>query len=180
MAFPRSEDVMSIMSESTQLNTPSASSALTARNADVRDDNTSSVPCGGSIFIIRSKSDGKVITLLGGKIILDKPGSLGTYRWKCVETKGWWGFQDPASAMYMGYGEKGVLHCSASRHQGWEYMIIRHISEGGYTILMPTNDREDLLPLGPHGYQGVQTVRLAKTMVDEHLGWEFIKVDTQG
>lgn len=39
---------------------------------------TSSVPWPNSTFIIRSVSSGDVITLRDGKIILDRPGSIGS------------------------------------------------------------------------------------------------------
>ncbi|KAH7562522.1 hypothetical protein BM1_02042 [Bipolaris maydis] len=62
----------------------------------------SSIPWPGRTFIIRSHDTGQVITFLDGEIILDKPGGFGTFRWRCVERRGWLGFRDPVSARYMG------------------------------------------------------------------------------
>jgi hypothetical protein len=81
-------------------------------------------------------------------MILDKPGGLGTYRWECVEKKGWLGFQDPVSAKYLGYDSEGWIRCAADAHNDWEYICPRKRPEGGYVLLVLV--RKELVPLGVH------------------------------
>lgn len=137
----------------------------------------SSVPWPGRVFIIRSHKNGQVITLMNGKIILDKPGGLGTYRWRCVEKKGWLGFQDPPGARYLGYDNRGWLRCAVDKHNDWEYICPRKRPEGGYVLLVLV--KEELLPLGVHTEEtenGVgQRVKIAKWN-SEGIVWDFTEV----
>jgi hypothetical protein len=134
----------------------------------------STVPWPGSTFIIRSVSSGHVITLLNGQIMLALPGGRGSTHWACVETKGWLGFQDPASGRFLGHDINGRLCCSARRHQGWENFCVRMRPEGGYVLLMTHYER--LWYVGINLEQGVE--RLAKIGNGESHGivWEFVRV----
>jgi hypothetical protein len=87
-----------VASETWDICTPSASSENTTKNALGIEIPQSSIPWPGRTYIIRSHKNGQVITFLDGKVVMDKPGGLGTFRWRCVEEKGWMGFKDPASA----------------------------------------------------------------------------------
>ncbi len=128
--------------------TPSTTSDNTTKEFQKTENLHSSTPWSGRVFIIRSRENEQVITFLDGQIILDKPGGLGTYRWRCVEKKGWLGFRDPASARYLGYDSEGWIRCAADAHNDWEYICPRKRPEGGYVLMALV--RKELLPLGVH------------------------------
>jgi hypothetical protein len=105
----------------------------------------SSIPQAGSSFIIRHAASDKVVTFQEGDIRLGDVGGHYTFRWKCVEMKGWFGFRDPASHMFMGHDKQGIICCQA-KHHGWtEEFCIRHAPGGGYNILVPHSD--ELCPI---------------------------------
>ncbi|KAF2279119.1 uncharacterized protein EI97DRAFT_360785, partial [Westerdykella ornata] len=97
----------------------------------------SSIPTAGSTYIIVSATSGHAITFRGGVIILERIGGPGNIRWECVETNGWLGFRDPASALYFGRCNQSTVHCKAPHHKGWEFYCVRHTSRngGGYVLL---------------------------------------------
>jgi hypothetical protein len=129
--------------------------------------------------MIRSRFNEKVITLLNGDIVLEKPGSLGTYRWRCVENMGWLGFQDPASANYMGYNEEQRIRCAVDKHYDWEYFSPRKLPDGGYAILTLVEDKKTLLPIGIYPLQaesGVSQKVMIRDWRSEGIAWDFIEV----
>lgn len=157
--------------------TPSATSDNTAKDLQKCDDSQSSTPSPGHIFIIRSRTEGKVITFLNGKIILDTPGGLGIYKWRCVQKNGWLGFQDPASAKYLGYDDAEWLQCVADKQDKREYMCPRKRAEGGYVLLALLGDQ--LYPLGVRSNQTVESLELKVKVRDwdmEGIAWDFIAV----
>ena len=135
---------------------------------------TTSVPWRGSIFIIRSVSCQRVITLHYGQIMLAHPGMLGSIHWECVEIKGWFGFRNAASGKFLGHDDNGRLHCSAVQHQGWERFDIRHLPEGGYALLMTHG--EDLWPVGIKTEQGLEVLARIKEGQSTGIAWEFVEV----
>ena len=96
----------------------------------------SSVPWPKSTFIIRSKSSGKVLTLLDGQVILTQAGTRGSIHWECIETKGLFGFRNTVSRNLLGHDTRGNLCCSARRHNSWEYFEVRSHPGGGYVLLV--------------------------------------------
>jgi hypothetical protein len=155
--------------------TPSATSENTTNNVQALQ---SSIPWPGRTFIIRSRANGLVITFLDGQVILDKPEGLGTFRWRCVETRGWLGFRDPASALYLGYDKESWLRCAMDHHQDWEYIAPRMRPDGGFVLLMLVE--QALVPLGVcakklehHGDE--KKVKLTDWNA-EGIVWDFIEV----
>lgn len=139
-----------------------------------RPSSTSSVPWPGSTFIIRAISSGHVLTLQDGQVILASPGGRGSIHWACVENKGWLGFQNLASGMFLGYDKNWKICCAADRQREWENFCVRMTPEGGYVLLMTHWER--LWHIGVKEEQGVQ--RLAKIGDGGKNGfvWEFIMV----
>jgi hypothetical protein len=135
---------------------------------------SSSVPWPGSTFIIRSVLTGHVITLLDGQIVLARPGGRGSTHWACVETKGWLGFQNPVSGRFLGHDARGVLCCSAGRHQGWENFCVRVRPEGGYVLLMTHFER--LWQVAIKVEQGVEKLVKSENGGSDGIVWEFVKV----
>jgi hypothetical protein len=119
------------------------------------------------------------MTFLNGEVILDKPGGLGTFRWRCVEKDGWLGFQDPVSAMYLGHNERW-LPCAVKKHSTWEHICPRKRPKGGYILLVMFGNR--LVPLGARpdmNEKGTeQKVPLVKNTdwKDDGMAWDFIEV----
>jgi hypothetical protein len=117
------------------------------------------------------------MTLLNGEVKLDKPGGLGTFRWRCVERDGWIGFQDPASAMYLGYDGQRWLQCTARKHDAWEYMCARKRPEGGYVLLVLV--RWSLIPLGVYENEKEGGMELRVKIADwkaDGIAWDFVEV----
>jgi hypothetical protein len=177
MAQNQSVAASIVESEALTIYTPSAASENPTKDLEKNGDTQSSTPWPGRNFIIRSRTTGRVVTLLDGQIILDKPGGLGTFRWRCVEKKGWMGFQDPASAMYLGYDERGWLRCSVHKHYDWEYICPRKHPEGGYVLLVLV--KGELLPLGAHS-KNIENVVEQKVKIgdwkSDGIAWDFIEV----
>ena len=164
-------------SEAPTICTPSVTSDNTTKDIHRCEASQSSAPWPGRTFIIRSHENGQVITFLDGKIVLDKPGGLGTFRWRCVEKKGWLGFRDPASARFLGYDQHGYLRCLVDHHKDWEYICPRKRPEGGYVLLVLV--KEELLPLGVQTQEtengAEQKVKIVK-WDSEGIVWDFIEV----
>jgi hypothetical protein len=87
------------------------------------------------------------------------------------------GFQDPASAMYLGYNERREIRCAVKQHKDWEYICPLKRPEGGYLLLVLV--RWTLLPLGAcenETERGVgQRVKIADWEADG-IAWDFIEV----
>lgn len=132
------------------------------------------VPSPGSTFIIRSVLCGRVITLLDGQIVLISPGSLGSYQWTCVETKGWLGFRNSVSGKFLGHDKSGLLRCSAQKHQEWEHFCCRMRPQGGHVLLMTHWDQ--LLHVGLRLEQGCEKLARIGDEVSDGIAWQFIKV----
>ena len=78
--------------------------------------------------------------------------------WRCVETKGWLGFQNTVSGKFLGHDAKGKLCCSAERHRSWEYFCVRMRPEG----IKEEEGVEKLAKTGEGGADGIV--------------WEFTRV----
>jgi hypothetical protein len=177
MAQDQFDDPVIVEAGTLTICTPSATSDNTTMEFQKSDDLRSSIPWPGRTFIIRSQQNGQVITFLDGQIILDKPGGLGTFRWRCVEKKGWVGFQDPASAMYLGSDDRGWLRCAANKHSDWEYVCPRKRPEGGY-VLSALVEKE-LLPLGVHSKEtnsGLECRIRVGDWKSEGIAWDFVEL----
>ncbi|KAG9193760.1 hypothetical protein G6011_03795 [Alternaria panax] len=164
-------------SEAPTICTPSVTSDNTTKDIQKCENSESSTPWPGRTYIIRSYESGQVITFLDGKIVLDKPGGLGTFRWRCVEKKGWLGFRDPASARYLGYYQRGWIRCLVDHHQDWEYICPRKRPEGGYLLLALV--KEELVPLGVQTQESENGVEQKVKVVKWDSGdivWDFIEV----
>jgi hypothetical protein len=157
--------------------TPSATSENTTKNATEMPQ--SSIPWPERTFIIRSQMNGQVITFLDGEVVMDKPGGLGTFRWRCVEEKGWMGFKDPASAQYLGYHEHGLLFAKVHHHKNNECICPRMRPEGGCVLLVRHGD--SLRPLGVCANESKNGTKQMVKMVNwdsEGIVWDFIEVQS--
>jgi hypothetical protein len=135
---------------------------------------SSAVPWPGSTYIIRSAGSAQVLTLLDGQVVLDLSSGRGSIYWQCVETKGWLGFRDPASGLFMGHNMYARLGCTAKRHSEWESFCARMTPNGGYVLLMTQWGK--LWPLGVKSENGVQRLEKVEKSVAEGLVWDFVKV----
>jgi len=137
---------------------------------------STSVPWPGSTFIIRSVLTGRVLTFLDGKIVLAPPGGRGSFRWKCVELKGWLGFRDTISGRFLGHNKVGRLCCSADRQQGWENFCVRMTPDENYLLLMTHFER--LWKIGLRVEGDVEKLVKMNTADAEEakIEWDFIKV----
>ncbi|KAF2867938.1 hypothetical protein BDV95DRAFT_580934 [Massariosphaeria phaeospora] len=131
----------------------------------------SAVPWAGSTFIIRCMSTHKVLTLVGGRIMLaPRGGGAGTIRWECVENHGWLGFRDPATHLFLGHSDHDMC-CRAPHHDEWERFIAQATPDGGYVLSMP-----HWWKLCPVGLRGDQLVKYADGSLYSGVVWQFEKV----
>ena len=130
------------------------------------------VPWPGSTYIIRSVSSGHLMTLLDGQVLLTQAGGRGSIHWRCVETKGWLGFQNTVSGKFLGHDKNRKLSCFAGRHREWEYFCSRPRPEGDCVLLMQHWD--SLWQVGIQEEQGEE--KLAKIEDGDGVGWEFLEV----
>ena len=181
MAHDRAAAPSIIESETWDICTPSASSENITKNAlSIEMPQSSSIPWPGRTFIIQSHKTGQVITFLDGEVVMDKPGGLGTFKWRCVEEKGWMGFKDPASAQYLGYHEHGLLFCRSPHHRNNEYLCPRMRPEGGCVLLVRHDDH--LRPLGVFANESEDGIGRKVKIMDwssEEIVWDFIEVQNQ-
>lgn len=148
---------------------------------DFRDNQTNknaviplSFPWPGPTFIIRSVSSGQVITLRDGQIMLTQPGGRGSSHWRCVENKGWLGFQNIVSGKFLGHDIYGKVRCESDFHQGWEYFSIRMMPDRGCVLLMTNWER--LWPVGIVVEDDVEKLAKVGDGGVDVLVWEFIRV----
>jgi len=180
MAHDQPVDPSIVGSETWDICTPSASSEDTPKNALGTEIPQSSIPWPGRTFIIRSHKSGKVITFLNGEVVMDKPGGLGTFRWRCVEEKGWTGFKDPASAQYLGFHEHGLLFCKTLHHRNNEYICPRMLPQGGFVLLV--HQDKHLRPLGVFANESENGNKQKIKIMDwssEEIVWDFVEVQSQ-
>jgi hypothetical protein len=176
MAQSQSTALSIVESDAWDICTP-ATSEKTAGNPQISETPRSSIPWPGRTFIIQNQANRQVITFLNGEIILDKPGGLGTFRWRCVEKLGWLGFKDPASALHLGYDEGSRLRCAVNHHQDWEYICPRMRPDGGYVLMVLVE--QALLPLGAFEEKSENGTKQKVKIMDwlsEGVIWDFIEV----
>jgi hypothetical protein len=170
-------DIESVIdSISTTMLTPSMTSENTMEESKTILDSSalleSSIPQAGSSFIIRHVATDKVVTFQEGDIRLGDVGGHYTFRWKCVDKKGWFGFRDPASHMFMGYDDQGTICCQAKHHKRSEEFYVRHAPGGGYNLLVP--DSDELFPIGLE--KDTENVLVMTDNWSAALVFQFIKV----
>ena len=132
------------------------------------------VPWPGSTYIIRSVSSGHMITLLEGNVVLTQPGGRGAIQWKCVETKGWLGFQNTVSGKFLGHGRFDDLICKANHHMLWEWFSTRMKPDGGCILLMTHFER--LWHVGIKQEHGGEKLAKIGDGGSGGILWEFIEV----
>jgi hypothetical protein len=187
MALNQAEDAASIPdSEYPTVYTPSMTSPSLTGRLDKQDESqplpSSSVPKSGSSFLIQSVATGKVITFQQGRIVLSPLGGHNMTRWQCVENKGWLGFRDPASGMFLGYDNNEELCCMVRRQDLWENFCVRQRSEGGYLLLMTHYENwimffwNELRPVGMKVENGSEKLAVVKDWKSDLIVWQFIKV----
>lgn len=92
----------------------------------------------GHIYIIRSITCGRQLTLYRGEVVLAGSGSLGSVYWICEEHNGWLGFRNLASNRFLQHSGNDLgMSCSNPGHGWYEYIQVRphETIDGGYTIL---------------------------------------------
>ncbi|KAF2497578.1 hypothetical protein BU16DRAFT_318274 [Lophium mytilinum] len=186
MALNQVDAASSPDSEYATVYTPSTTSRSASDRLD-KGDNVqspldSSVPSPGSSFLIQSVATGKVITFQQGRIVLGPLGSHSMTRWRCVENKGWLGFQDPASGMFLGYDKNEELCCTASGQNIWENFSVRQKPEGGYLLLMTHYDNwimllwNDLRPVGIKVENGSEKLAVVEDWESDSTAWQFVRL----
>ncbi|RYP46424.1 hypothetical protein DL769_011397 [Monosporascus sp. CRB-8-3] len=95
------------------------------------------VPEAGGTYMIRDLDSGRAITLVAGRVSLERDASRnGGWRWHCVEKDdGWLGFRETVSGKYLGRDGSGGFRVKADRFDFWESLVLRPIKEGGYHIM---------------------------------------------
>lgn len=142
------------LSENNSANTMSSTSSFTyptppgSDNLQNSDDVLpfNSTPTPGSWYLIRIQESGKYLSVIDGKACLqERPHPWGGVWWRCVKTKGWYGFHEFTSGRYLGHvkGNIVVIHPS---HWVPDYIAVSHQPGGGYHLSIFADDRD-----GDHG-----------------------------
>lgn len=117
------------------INTPTT----TNEAADLFWSDRRAVPSHGKTFQIIEKHSQKAITLVDNRLMLQslsEPSHPDTH-WLCVESNGYFGFQNAQTGRYMGHDGKGGVCASALKLDLWELWTPRQHEEGGYLLLSP-------------------------------------------
>ncbi|KAE9993863.1 hypothetical protein EG327_002770 [Venturia inaequalis] len=98
--------------------------------------------------------------------------------WLVVEKKGWLGFMNVQSGLFLGHDRFGNLQCTASNHNGWEMFHFQPGGRRGQVLLMTHWD--SLVPVGVSLYQGKAGLRKLVDSKADGMAWEFVKVGADG
>lgn len=166
--------------------TPSMTSPSLTGRLDKQDESqslpSSSVPKPGSSFLIQSVVTGKVITFQQGRVVLSPMGGHNMTRWQCVENKGWLGFQDPASGMFLGYDQNEELCCTVRWQKLWENFCVRQRPEGGHLLLMTHYENwtmifwNELRPVGIKVENGSEKLAVVGDWQSDSIVWQFVRI----
>lgn len=132
----------------------------------------------GNVYMIRSISSlqpwtGSVITHLGNEVLLTTTKNRMSH-WLVVEKKGWLGFMNVQSGLFLGHDRFGNLQCTATNHNGWEMFHFQPGGRRGQVLLMTHWD--SLVPVGVSLYQGNAGLRKLVDSKADGMVWEFVKV----
>ncbi|CAM1510701.1 Fc.00g010360.m01.CDS01 [Cosmosporella sp. VM-42] len=130
------------------------------------------VPWHGNTYMILEKTSGRAITLTNHKLGLQDMVEYhdAHNRWLCVETNGYFGFQDPKTGQYIGHDGNCGMRAMATVFKEWEFMTPRKHPDGGYQLL------------APHWWHTLRVVTVAEdgeSLVLRQHGttlWEFVKI----
>ncbi|KAF2002695.1 hypothetical protein P154DRAFT_134931 [Amniculicola lignicola CBS 123094] len=161
-------------SDDYNIRTPTATSENVTAALEEDHDLRSWVPSDGSTVIIRSVSCGNVITLLDGHIVLAPLGGRGSIYWTCVESEGWFGFQNRVTNKFLSHGRDARLECSAEQNQKWRHFTITPVTKGGYILQML--DWWTLRSIVINAENGLQRLGRTGNKLSEGIIWEFIRV----
>lgn len=131
----------------------------------------------GRIYLIRSVSCGRELSLLNGQVVLAQAGDLSSPYWTCVRNGGWYGFQHLSSGRFLGHdGNKpGGLRCSAKRQLDWEHFHIGpRCGSDGYTLHMKYWSW--LQPIGIRMEGEIERLDRLYEEGADGMGWSFIEV----
>jgi hypothetical protein len=141
--------------------TPATSSDNPASYYDQWDGWTVATPWPGETFMIIERSTNQALVGDSGELSFQQRNPCNDQKlWLCVETSGFFGFQNKKTSKYISCNLKNNLNANASRCLNWEYILPRKHPKGGYQLLMPTwnglqvvniNEEGNGLVLRPHG-----------------------------
>ncbi|KAF2726942.1 hypothetical protein EJ04DRAFT_506493 [Polyplosphaeria fusca] len=134
----------------------------------------SSIPWPKSTYILSSKSDRRVLTLLDGEVILDTLGGRGSIHWELFESRGWYGIRNVPSGRLLGHDKKGKLICEVKIHNEWECFTPRARPDGGHDLLMRFWD--NLVPVCLKTESGKERLFRITDGKSKSVVWEFTKV----
>lgn len=168
-----------VFSEGSNMYTPAASTVSVATAPeDLTSPPSSSIPWPGSTYIIQHVATSRAVTFSLGSIVLRPPTTSASIRWSCVSKAGWLGFQDLASAMYLGHNrsQNYEMACFVRQQNTLEDFCIRQKREGEYVLLQKWGKGE----LKPVGVNKEGKLAVINDVNDKSTSWRFIKVETEG
>ncbi|CAM1508665.1 Fc.00g055130.m01.CDS01 [Cosmosporella sp. VM-42] len=128
------------------------------------------IPHPGSIFIIRHRKSGKVITLQDGELQLCEGFSArGGFQWCCVEKDRWLGFRNCVSGTYIGHNDRKKFVAKVAHHLRFEFFCARANPTGGYELLTRHGDELWSMDVGKDGNSLVEVKGVGSL-------WDFLKV----
>lgn len=141
-----------------------------------------SVPEPGAVYELRAITDGRILTLFKGRVILAPPDSdrykRGCSNWACFKSgNGWLGFRNDASNMVLGHDGKGNLVCVVNHHREneWCQVLPRSEAKGGGFVLVLTHHK-NLWHISAKKEGTIEKLGHFTEGGEDGLGWEFIEI----
>ncbi|KAH8803556.1 hypothetical protein F5884DRAFT_509390 [Xylogone sp. PMI_703] len=95
----------------------------------------SAVPWPGRTFKIVDEDKHRAISLVMGNLQLEKDFSQhGSWHWLCVGKKGWLGFRNKASGMFMGHTIDMSITANQPHDLSWDHFCAVRHPDGGYVL----------------------------------------------
>lgn len=136
-----------------------------------------SIPSPGSTYLIRSVSDGRVITELDGGVVLASEDSLGSKYWRCREFGGRLRFENRGSGLRLGANPEGILRCTVPSPA--QCFTLFPSTKGGHVLVMfHKTDFVELWHVGIAFEGGVERLATVGPLTHgtNYITWEFIEV----
>lgn len=167
----RSSPIPTVASESLCDFTPPESVSFDLQ--DKLDSFSNTIPSAGSTFLILSAQERRVVSVVGGKIVLSEDYNDSASKWKCEESNGYLGFRNCASGLLLGRDKNWKLSCFATRHRNWEWFRA-YAKPEGYVLIMPMWD--ELYPVGYREEGRRRFLSTIKNWESEPILWKFSEV----
>ncbi|KAK5990133.1 hypothetical protein PT974_08399 [Cladobotryum mycophilum] len=126
-------------------------------------------PSAGKTFIISSRVNNQILTLLDGELeVFDGYAFGGSWLWRCFKSDNWYKFYNTASGRRLCYDGRSFL--APTWDEEWQQFTAHRHENGGYVLLVKCEQRLVQMGVGS----------IDNTLIgvdDEGVAWDFIEVN---